>query len=88
MLLLAAPKRTGAEDATSAKCCQTQKPSSCAKRFTRLYGRRSIGLSFGSRVGIRNIEVIDIAGPLGIFVQDHIIVRKNGHARIKGLKLI
>jgi DNA repair protein RadC len=32
--------------------------------------------------------VIDIAGPLGIFVQDHIIVRKNGHARIKGLKLI
>ena len=44
--------------------------------------------SFGSRVGIRNIGVIDIAGPLGIFVQDHIIVRKNGHARIKGLKLI
>jgi hypothetical protein len=37
---------------------------------------------------IRNIEVIDIAGPLGIFVHDHIIVRKNGHARIKGLKLI
>ena len=53
-----------------------------------LYGRRRIGLSFGSRVGIRNIEVIDIAGPLGIFVQDHIIIRKNGHACIKGLKLI
>jgi hypothetical protein len=49
---------------------------------------RAIGLGFGSRVGIRNIEVIDIAGPLGIFVQDHIIIRKNGHACIKGLKLI
>ena len=68
--------------------CQNRKPSSCTKRFTRLHGRPSIGLSFGSRVGIRNIEVIDIAGPLCIFVHDHIIVRNNGHARIKGLKLI
>jgi hypothetical protein len=67
---------------------QTRKPSSSAKRFTRLYGRPSIGLSLGSRVGIRNIEVIGIAGPLGSFVHDHIIVRKNGHARMKGLKLI
>ena len=33
-------------------------------------------------------SVIDIAGPLGIAVHDHIIVGKNGHASLKGMKLI
>jgi DNA repair protein RadC len=32
--------------------------------------------------------IIDIAAPLGISVHDHIIVGKNGHASMKGLKLI
>ena len=32
--------------------------------------------------------IIDIAKPLGILVHDHIIVGKNGHASLKGLKLI
>src|SRR6201986_80953 len=32
--------------------------------------------------------IVDIAGPLGISVHDHIIVGKNGHASLKGLKLI
>jgi DNA repair protein RadC len=32
--------------------------------------------------------IIEIAGPLGISVHDHIIVGKNGHASMKGLKLI
>ena len=32
--------------------------------------------------------VIDVAGPLGISVHDHIIVGKHGHASLKGLKLI
>jgi DNA repair protein RadC len=32
--------------------------------------------------------IIDIATPLGISVHDHIIVGKNGHASLKGLKLI
>ncbi len=32
--------------------------------------------------------IIDIAGPLGIAVHDHIIVGKNGHASMKGMKLI
>jgi DNA repair protein RadC len=32
--------------------------------------------------------IIDIAGPLGISVHDHIIVGKNGHASMKGLRLI
>ena len=32
--------------------------------------------------------IVDIASPLGISVHDHIIVGKNGHASMKGLKLI
>jgi DNA repair protein RadC len=32
--------------------------------------------------------IIDIAKPLGIAVHDHIIVGKNGHASLRGLKLI
>jgi DNA repair protein RadC len=32
--------------------------------------------------------IVDIAGPLGISVHDHIIVGKNGHASLKGLRLI
>ena len=33
-------------------------------------------------------SVIDVAKPLGIAVHDHIIVGRNGHASLKGLKLI
>jgi hypothetical protein len=32
--------------------------------------------------------IIDIAAPLGIPVHDHIIVGKNGHASLKGMRLI
>jgi hypothetical protein len=32
--------------------------------------------------------IVEIAKPLGIAVHDHIIVGKNGHASLKGLKLI
>ena len=32
--------------------------------------------------------IVDIAMPLGISVHDHIIVGKNGHASLKGMKLI
>jgi DNA repair protein RadC len=32
--------------------------------------------------------IVDIAKPLGIAVHDHIIVGKNGHASLKGMKLI
>jgi hypothetical protein len=31
---------------------------------------------------------INIATPLGIAVHDHVIVGKNGHASLKGMKLI
>jgi len=32
--------------------------------------------------------IVEVAKPLGIAVHDHIIVGKNGHASLKGLKLI
>ena len=33
-------------------------------------------------------QIIAVASPLGISVHDHIIVGKEGHASLKGLKLI
>ncbi len=33
-------------------------------------------------------KIIDVAKPLGIEVHDHIIVGKDGHASLKGLRLI
>ncbi len=32
--------------------------------------------------------IIDVAKPLGIEVHDHIIVGRDGHASLRGLKLI
>jgi DNA repair protein RadC len=33
-------------------------------------------------------QIIGVAGPLGITVHDHIIVGKDGHVSLRGLKLI
>jgi hypothetical protein len=33
-------------------------------------------------------QIVTVASPLGIAVHDHIIVGKDGHASMKGLKLI
>ena len=33
-------------------------------------------------------QIISVASPLGISVHDHIIVGKDGHASLKGLKLV
>ena len=42
-----------------------------------------------SRADIQMTQaIVDIAKPLGIAVHDHIIVGKDGHASLKGLKLI
>ena len=42
-----------------------------------------------SRADIQMTQsIIDVAKPLGIAVHDHIIVGKEGHASLKGLKLI
>ena len=32
--------------------------------------------------------IIDTAKPLGITIHDHIIIGKNGHASLKGLRLV
>jgi len=42
-----------------------------------------------SRTDIQMTQLlVEIARPLGIAVHDHIIVGKDGHASLKGLKLI
>jgi len=42
-----------------------------------------------SRADIEMMRVIlEVAKPLGIAVHDHIIVGRDGHATLKGLKLI
>jgi DNA repair protein RadC len=33
-------------------------------------------------------QIVDIAKPLGIAIHDHIIVGRNRHATLKGLRLI
>ena len=33
-------------------------------------------------------QIVEVAKPLGIVVHDHIVVGKEGHASLKGLKLI
>ena len=33
-------------------------------------------------------QIVEIAKPMGILVDDHIIVGKNGHASLKELRLI
>lgn len=33
-------------------------------------------------------SIVDISSPLGISVHDHIIVGKNGHSSLKGLRLM
>ena len=34
------------------------------------------------------LEIISIAAPLGVEVHDHIIVGRQGHASLKGMRLI
>jgi DNA repair protein RadC len=42
-----------------------------------------------SRADIQMTQaIIDVAKPLGISVHDHLIVGKDGHASLKGLRLI
>jgi len=42
-----------------------------------------------SRAGIGMTQaIIEVAKPLGIAVHDHIIVGRDGHASLRGLKLI
>jgi len=45
-------------------------------------------LTLAAAAPISTKAIVDIAKPLGIAVHDHIIVGKQGHANLKGLKLI
>jgi DNA repair protein RadC len=41
-----------------------------------------------SQAGVQMTKaIVDIAGPLGIAVHNHIIVGKSGHSSLRGLKL-
>jgi len=52
------------------------------------FAARAVGGAVRNALLDRPVVDIDIATPLGISVHDHIIVGKNGHASLKGLKLI
>ena len=57
--------------------------------FRRLVHNHPGGDPTPSRADIEMTRVIvEVAKPLGIAVHDHIIVGKEGHASLKGLKLI
>jgi proteasome lid subunit RPN8/RPN11 len=61
----------------------------CVKHCAGLVHNHPSGDPTPSQADIQMTKaIIDIAGPLGIAVHDHIIVGKNGHASLKGLKLI
>jgi len=34
------------------------------------------------------LDIIAVAAPLGVTVHDHVIVGRNGHVSLRGLKLI
>jgi len=51
--------------------------------------RRHCGDPTPSRADIQMTQqIVEVAKPLGISVHDHIIVGKEGHASLKGLRLI
>jgi hypothetical protein len=61
----------------------------CGNPYRRLVHNHPGGDPTPSRADIEMTRVIvDVAKPLGIAVHDHIIVGKDGHASLKGLKLI
>jgi len=71
---------------------QMQEPST-ADRTSRGFDSRRPGHPSGdptpSRADVQMTQqIVDIAKPLGIAVHDHIIVGKDGHASLKGMKLI
>jgi len=41
-----------------------------------------------TNLGPMTRQIMTVASPLGIAVHDHIIIDKEGHASLKGLKLI
>ena len=76
------------------------RPFSCPTEHLLLYyqlNRRCAGLLHNHPSGdptpsqediAMTLEIVTVAKPLGISVHDHIIVGKDGHASLKGLRLI
>ncbi len=65
------------------------KPFSIMSRLQRVLDNHPSGDPTPSRADIQMTQqIIAVASPLGISVHDHIIVGKEGHASLKGLKLI
>jgi proteasome lid subunit RPN8/RPN11 len=61
----------------------------CGNVRRRLVHNHPSGDPTPSRADITMTQaIVEVAKPLGIAVHDHIIVGKDGHASLKGLKLI
>ena len=61
----------------------------CGNACRRMVHNHPSGDPTPSRADIQMTQsIMDIAKPLGVSVHDHIIVGKEGHASLKGLKLI
>jgi proteasome lid subunit RPN8/RPN11 len=61
----------------------------CGNTHSRLVHNHPSGDPTPSQADIQMTKaIIDIATPLGISVHDHIVVGKNGHASLKGMRLI
>jgi DNA repair protein RadC len=66
------------------KAVETSQPGKCSG-----CNNRPSGDPTPSQADIHMTKaIVQIATPLGIAVSDHIIVGKNGHASLKGMKLI
>ena len=64
-------------------------PKSLAARSRGFVHNHSSGDPTPSQADIQMTKaIVDVAKPLGIAVHDHLIVGKDGHASLKGLKLI
>jgi hypothetical protein len=63
--------------------------SQCGNGFRRLVHNHPSGDPAPSQADITMTQaIVEVAKPLGISVHDHIIVGKDGHASLKGLRLI
>jgi proteasome lid subunit RPN8/RPN11 len=73
----------------STRASELSKPDQAHPNIARVLHNHPSGDPTPSRADIQMTQqIIAVASPLGIAVHDHIIVGKEGHASLKGLKLI
>jgi RadC-like JAB domain len=83
--LLTAPQRRPLSSLTKSRIQRDQRGGS----YSRLLHNHPSGDPTPSRADVEMTKaIVEIARPLGIAVHDHLIVGKDGHASLKGLKLI